>query len=1131
LWYSLTAVLLAVPLARAAEPAPAAGVWSAPAPLSPEDSRKSIVVPEGFAVELVAAEPLVMDPVAFAWGPDMRLWVVEMADYNWLPINDKSPAKPKGRVVYLTDTDGDGKYDKRTVFLDSLDYPTGVLPWRKGVLVTAAPDILYAEDVTPDNANQKADKIEKLYTGFNEGNPQLRVNGLQWGLDNWIYCANGLSNGDVSSHKTGQSVDIRGRDIRIRPDTGEIEPASGASQFGRVRDDYGSWFGVDNSRLIIHYVLEDHYLRRNPHVAAPEPFIDLVTPRNPTCYPIGKKVERLHAPYMANRFTSACGIAVYRDTYLGDEMHGQVFICEPVHNLITRRKLTEDGVTFKADRVPGEVQKEFLASTDEWFRPVHLRTGPDGALYIADMYRAVIEHPQWLPEGFNKKVDWMQGSDKGRVYRVVKTGVNPRKCEPFHKLNGSALAGRIDSPNGTQRDIAQAMLIELDRDVVKTAAAASLRTLAGDRSRSPAVRIQALSALHGVGQFATVDAASAVASRDPMLARFALRLLDDQPGERTPDAFLLAATTPALRVPAVEMQMALSLGRFSDEAAGRLLVGLLDRNRNDRYVAAAVMAASTGHIGALVDAMLRWKELPPPIVSALAATALAAQDNSLLADMLVAAGTRVEDGYTVRNYQLLAALLDALDHRGLTLRKLHEKGDDAMKAAVESADAVVQMALPLVQTGAKREARVYAVQLVGRGFKDAENPASKLMAVLESSQGDDVQDEIAMAIVRAGGDRWMASLTRWDRLTPAARFVLLNGALRRESLTLGLLDQIERKKIAIRELDASQRQYLLQHKNEAIRHRTAALLASISDRAKLVESYGDALKLTGDLQRGKELFGKTCAVCHRISGEGRGFGPDLGALSDRSPATLLEAVLDPNRSVDSRYLNYVAETKEGETITGILISETASGITLAGADGIKRTVLRKDLESLRSSGLSLMPEGLEQALGRQGMADVLLYVITQGQPARLLAGMKAVETKPDATGSFVMPVTSGAAFGTTIVYEKEDNNIGSWTRREDYVVWKIEGAKAGKYEVWLDYAADDKWKGNFFSIDFEYASGDIFNLREPVPTTGTQDDYKQTKVGVVTLTTGAIRVVMRPGAPITGELMDLRGVRLSPVKE
>ncbi len=234
-----------------------------PPPKSPAEGLASIHVRPGLKVELVASEPLIVDPVAFDWGPDGRLWVVEMRDY---PNGMDGKGKPGGRIKVLEDTHGDGHFDKATIFLDDIPYPTGVKVWRKGILVCAAPLIFYAEDTT---GSGRADKRVTLYEGFGTGNQQHRVNGLRWSFDNWLLAGNGNSGGTIKSSLSGQTVNVNGRDLRIRPDSGDFEAQSGQTQYGICRDDWGSRFGGDNSQPMWHYVLDDHYLRRNPHLIPP----------------------------------------------------------------------------------------------------------------------------------------------------------------------------------------------------------------------------------------------------------------------------------------------------------------------------------------------------------------------------------------------------------------------------------------------------------------------------------------------------------------------------------------------------------------------------------------------------------------------------------------------------------------------------------------------------------------------------------------------------------------------------------------------------------------------------------------------------------------------------------------------
>ena len=529
-------------------------------PRSPRESLQSMRTHPALEIELVAAEPLVKDPVEIAWGPDGKLWVVEMADY---PRGMDGKGKSGGRVRFLEDTDGDGEYDKSTLFLEGLNYPTGVLPWRGGVLITAAPEILWARDTDGDG---KADEKKVLYDGFRVGNPQHRVNGLRWGLDNWIHIANGDSDGTIRSVKTGKTINISGRDLRIRPDEGLLEAQSGETQFGRCRDDWGNWFGNNNSNALWHYVLRDHYLRRNPHVASPRTYHMVPEEQGRLqLYPTSVTVERFNDFNTANRVTSTCGTGIYRDTWLGEEFYGNAFICEPVHNLVIRQVLSANGLTFSSRRGSGEERREFLSSSDNWFRPVTAKTGPDGALYIVDMYRHVIEHPEWIPKRWQARLNLRSGEDKGRIYRLVRPGVKRGTIPRLDKLETGKLVYEIGSSNGELRDMVHIeMMQRADRDGLSF----SLRSVSAV-AESPAVRIQALAALDGMGGIMEPGFLHRLEDPHPDVRRQAVRIAERIPA--TPA--LLQALAKLLDDPDVRVrhQLYTSLGNVDSPEAEALL--------------------------------------------------------------------------------------------------------------------------------------------------------------------------------------------------------------------------------------------------------------------------------------------------------------------------------------------------------------------------------------------------------------------------------------------------------------------------------------------------------------------------------------------------------------------------------
>ena len=541
-----------------------------PPPKSPEDSLAAMRVRPGFTVELVAAEPLVVDPVAFEWDALGRLWVVEMRDY---PLGMDGNGKPGGVIKILTDEDGDGRYDNATTFLEDVPFPTGIMPWRNGVLIATSPDILFAADTDGDG---RADERRVLFTGFTPGNQQHRMNGFEWGLDGWIYGANGDSGGTING------VKISGRDFRFRPDTGEFEAASGNGQFGRRRDDWGNWFANNNPEWLWHYTIEDRYLRRNPQLAVRSVKQHLANYADSTrVFPASAPMARFNQPESYGHVTSACSPNPYRDELFGADFATSVFVSEPVHNVVHREVLEPDGATFTSHRAAGEEQSEFLASTDPWFRPTMLKTGPDGALYIADMYRFVLEHPEWIAPETQARLDLRAGADRGRIYRVKPTGAKLRPVPKLAWLDDTALVAALDSPNGWQRDTAQRLLFERNSKSVVP----RLRWQFGN----PKARLQALATLGVMGLLDTADIRDGVRDSHPAVRAHALRVSESLTSEILP-TILACLDDPDF---SVRRQLALTLGTWRDTRATDALAHLAERDGEQDSMRIAILSSLT----------------------------------------------------------------------------------------------------------------------------------------------------------------------------------------------------------------------------------------------------------------------------------------------------------------------------------------------------------------------------------------------------------------------------------------------------------------------------------------------------------------------------------------------------------
>ena len=1072
-------------------------------PLSPHQSLARIQVGPGLRVELVAAEPLVADPVALAFGPDGKLWVAEMADY---PNGRTGKFDPGGRVTILEDRDGDGFMDRSTVFLDNLPFPTGVLPWRKGLLICAAPDILYAEDADGDG---KADKVEKLYSGFGTDNYQGRVNSLQYGLDGWVYGSCGLFGGKIVCHRSGKTVDLGDRDFRIKPDTGELEPATGRTQQGRVRDDAGNWFGCDNSNLAWHYVLEDHHLRRNPHVAYPNPVVRVAVEPT-TLFPLKADAQRFALSGPPGNVTAACGLGVYRDDLLGPELAGDLFTCEPVNLLVHRRKLVPRGATFAAFRAHDEQDREFLASTDPWFRPVHALTGPDGGLYVADMYRFLIEHPRWIPPADLAKIDIRAGAGLGRIYRVRPEDKPVRPWPRLDKLDTTQLVDALDSPSGWQRDMAMMMLV-WKNDPAAAKRLDGLRTV----SLRPQARLHALCTLDLLGRLDPEVLRSALRDGDPAVRRHAVRLAGPRLGSDRQLAEEVAG--PSLDAP-IRLEAATALGGWADPAGGAALAGLALTDWNDPYVAAAALSSLNGkNLPRFADVVLARAAVdgpPPALIRGLVASAAGIDDGAALPDLLKAV-TKPVDG-TFRAWQLAAAAgaLDTPARRGTPWGRLPADIRTALEPLVIHARGVCD------REEVTEAELLAAIPLLGRDGSGVDVP--RLAGLLNPSRPALVQAAAVAGLVRITDKSVPAALVKaWDGATPALRGLLLDALLSRPAWTADLLVAVEDGSIAAGQIDAARRQRLLDAGGERARHLLAA--GTNADRQKVIAQYLPALKLAGDRAKGKAVFGRVCSACHALDGAGHAVGPNLAALPNKSPQYLLAEILDPSRNLDSRYAEYKAVTRDGRVVSGLLAAETGTAITLRGQQAKDETVLRADLETLRGSGKSLMPDGLEKDLPPQDVADLFAYLTAADPPHRRLAGNEPAEVVA-VDNRLTLPAAKAFVYGDAIVFEHEFGNLGYWHGEKDHAVWRVRLDKPAAFDVYLDYACDTGSAGNTLVLD-----GADPPLRLTVPGTGGWDRYTLRKLGTVKLPAGAGRITVRPDGPVHGALLDLRAVHLVPV--
>jgi putative membrane-bound dehydrogenase-like protein len=952
-------------------------------PVSAKESLKLIHVPKGYRAELVASEPQVLDPVAFDWDAQGRLWVVEMADY---PLGMDGKGKPGGRVRVLEDADGDGRYEKGQLFAEGLNFPNGILTWRDGVIVTAAPEILFLRDTDNDG---KMDSREVLLAGFNEGNQQLRVNGLRWGLDNWVYCANGghhAAHGlgiKVQSTRSGNTYEIGSRDFRFRPDTGELELESGPSQFGRNRDAWGHWFGTQNANPLWHYVIADRYLARNPYVPMPPAIRHVVGPGSPPVFPASEREKRYHGFEQIGRFTSACGSTIYGDEQLFEKSDSQhAFSCEPFSNLVQHNIISDAGVSFVSSRAAGEEKYDFFASEDRWCRPVMARTGPDGAIWIADMYRYMIEHPDWLPKEGKEELlpHYRLGEDRGRIYRVVRDGV--RSDAPvalkLDQLDTAGLVAALDSPNDWRRDKVQQLLLWKNDPK-----AVPLLLKLFQVSLRPRTRVQAIYVLDGLGALTAPNLIAALADAHPGVRENAIRLAES----RDDETLIAAATKLASDADAkVRLQLALSCGEWKSEKAAAALAEIAARDAEESLMVAAVMSSALPHSKSFVPAVLKADPKVAGVFNEpLLRQALGSHDAAATALMLSAVFADLDNAELCS--QRLGDFLVALERVNSSLEKLKAEGKHgSINPLVQRAETFIIVSRLLASDeNSPWPLRISAAKLLCRCAPHREYGASVLAQQLLPQTDAALQSSIITWMSQSGAKNVPElMIAAWPTLSPALKTEVLDALLSRRPWTEQLLTQMEAKEISRNSLDLTQQARLTSHPVEAISQRAKVVFetASASTRKKVLEDYQVALKLAGDPKFGRAVFEKTCATCHRRGDLGKNIGPNLATVISHAPEKLLTNILDPNVDIQPGYQTYACVLGSGEVLSGLLSGETASSITIAQANGVVRTVVRSEIEELRNLNTSLMPEGLETSIPPQEMANLLAYLKQPIEPSK-----------------------------------------------------------------------------------------------------------------------------------------------------
>ena len=1042
----LSGIITSYPLADdKAPPSAKSSLGVRERPLSPAESSAKIELAAGFHLQLIASEPEVASPVDATFDDRGRLWVVEMIDY---PYKKPDQAEPRGRIRILDDSDGDGKFDKASVFADKLDMPTGIALWKDGALVTLAGQLEWMRDTDNDGT---VDNREVWLEGFAKQNEQLRANHPRVELDGRIYVASGLRGGKIQlgaalrGDKPAEPFDLGTRDVRLDPRTGLAEAITGPAQFGLTSDITGLRMFCSNRNPCTQVVFEQDLLANNPLAG--------IVPAVHDALPSGEasKVKPLVEAWTtsnlhAGQFTAACGVHFQHlpvTSSMSDaqvkrvqvETLGNVYACEPTGSLVKMQPVTHGSSVWQVDKSQtADDAPEWLASRDEWFRPVNVVAAPGSGVLVIDMHRAVIEHPDWVPDELKKRPDERFGDEAGRIYWIAATQhtwpkglMRELKQQPLSTRSPEQLVAAIRSDDIWLRKLAARLIIE--RDQVEAIPELS-KIVASDSKASVESQVMAWQLLALLDPATAGKLKSQLVDKHRLVQVTALRMIsrlpstsngqhDDRNATKMALQMAVESPDPWLRLEAT-MSAARSMETLTPEDARDAASGLgklAATNADDPHLLVAAAGAARQHTAELLcswlDGLSQLKgdanigqvgiDLPRDKWTVAAAKQLTAHAQKSQPEQLHEVIARVRYILTTEDKVSPLSRLVAVTVLGQTTRTqvaaelAKAKGQPAPEKPIDALTVVDRPLWRKVRETARLDdhpqpVRLAAVELLGLSQRKGDR---KLLGTL-SAQTDDnrLRNAAIKAWCEQGSDEAEEFLmSELVGAGPSLRPILVEQLLAKPARQEALLEMLETSQITPKQLGAVELKRFVDRSQAKTKAGFQKQLDSIlnSNRAVVLKNYQSCLELSGDSSRGKQIFTKQCAACHRVGDVGVQVGPDISDSRVQTPDKLLTSILDPNRAIDNNYFRFVVLTNDGRTIDGLIAEETADKLVIRAQNDARHVLTRSEIDELKPTGMSMMPEGLESQIDQQAMADLIAFIknwrYTTGQvPATVKAG-------------------------------------------------------------------------------------------------------------------------------------------------
>lgn len=971
----------------------------------PVQAASTYRVAEGFQIELIASEPLIADPVDMEIDEDGNMYVVEMSGY---PL-DKSHT---GKIKLLRDEDGDGEMDVSILFADGLMFPNGILRWKKGFIITDAPYVLYLEDEDGDGTS---DRRDTLLTGFSLSNPHVNVNNPIYGLDNWIYLSHfghiGTSKYQEEFGDLGEEVrffrgqgerlprNANGKNVRFKADGSGLEMLSVKGQFGHTFDEWGHHFLTHNQNHIYQEVLGPGYLHRNPSVPITSASENVSDHGNSAeVYQITVNPDRqLLTPVGIT--TSTSGLTYYTGG-LFPAPYGEntTFVAESVSNLVHVDKLSSKGATYTASRIVEN--SEFLASTDSWARPVNMYVGPDGALYVVDYYRRIIEHPEWMSDEAVEEGGLYDGHDMGRIFRVSPKGTPPASWTRglnFGRMESADLIVYLSHKNSWWRLNAQRLLVARGDTSIVHLLKKEVET--GDSSYG---RLHALWTMEGLNSLTLEVIETALGDAEEGVRENAIRIAEryvDESDDLTEKLFRMAGDESSK----VRFQLLCTLGSVGSQEAQRIREEILFRDINDEWVQLAALTARSLDPTQLLTAILKRDDRQNagymPLIRKLTRVIGSGEDQEKIIS-LIRKATAIPSSTHENGWQsaVLGGITEGLQGNKSRLTFLNPETDRLIKAFFDHPSKTVRSsALKLMQMVVDGTTPPAIDMALEKAMKNARNKGlpgefraqmlefltltnplpyvSDLKEFIVSTEEPVVQVMALKIFDRIPGDEVSNYiLDKWISMTPGVRDEALNTFFSEKSRVSLLVDALKEGTISEAALGWPRRVRLIQYEDEDIRKEARLLLARDNDQ-EISQRYRKVLELPGDVSKGGEIFRGNCSICHQVRGElGVDYGPDLGTVHNWRPKDILANILDPNLSIAPGFDLWEIEMYNEEVIQGIIINETSSAVELRIAPDKQRTLNRQEIKRIKVlSNISMMPP-LGGELDEQQMANLIAYL-------------------------------------------------------------------------------------------------------------------------------------------------------------